>query len=93
MTLSDSLTIDPGKMTVTAGVPVRFVVTNDGALEHDFFIGTDKEQKQREAGTASRARTAFIAVPPGETVELRDLRRAGQDHRRLHHRRATTAAA
>ena len=70
MTLSDSLTIDPGKMSVTAGVPVRFVVTNDGALDHTFFIGTDKEQKTREAGDGEPGTDRFIAVPPGETVEL-----------------------
>ena len=41
-----------------------------GALDHDFFIGTDKEQKQREAGTGEPGKDRFIAVPPGETVEL-----------------------
>jgi uncharacterized cupredoxin-like copper-binding protein len=70
VTLSDSLTIDPRKMSVTVGVPVRFVVTNDGALDHTFFIGSDKEQKVREAGTGEPGKDRFIAVPPGETVEL-----------------------
>jgi len=70
VTLSDSLTIDPAKMSVTAGVPVRFVVTNDGALDHTFFIGTDKEQKTREAGTGEPGKERFISVPPGETVDL-----------------------
>ena len=71
VTLSDSLTIDPDKMSVTAGTPVRFVVTNDGALEHTFFIGTDKEQKTRELGTGEPGKERFIDVPPGETVELK----------------------
>jgi uncharacterized cupredoxin-like copper-binding protein len=70
VTLSDSLTIDPAKMSVAAGVPVRFVVTNDGALDHTFFIGTDKEQKTREAGTGEPGKERFIDVPPGETVDL-----------------------
>ena len=70
VTLSDSLTIDPGKMSVTAGVPVRFVVTNSGALDHTFFIGTDKELKTREAGTGEPGKDRFIAVPPGQTVDL-----------------------
>ncbi len=70
VTLSDSLTIDPAKMTVTAGVPVRFEVTNTGALDHTFFIGTDKEQKTREAGTGEPGKDRFISVPPGQTVDL-----------------------
>ena len=70
VSLADSLTIDPKKMSVTAGVPVRFVVTNDGALDHTFFVGTDKEQKVREAGTGEPGKDRFIAVPPGETVDL-----------------------
>ena len=45
-------------MTVTAGTPVRFVVTNEGALDHDFFIGSDKEQLQRESGTGEPGKTA-----------------------------------
>ncbi len=68
--LADSLTITPGKINVVAGTPVRFVVTNTGALEHTFFIGSDKEQKQREAQTGEPGKNRFITVPPGETVEL-----------------------
>ena len=70
VSLSDGLSIDPGKMSVTAGVPVRFVVTNDGALDHDFFIGTDKEIKTRSEGDGEPGPDRFIAVPPGKTVEL-----------------------
>ncbi len=70
VTLADNLTIEPSKMTVTAGQPVRFVVTNDGALDHDFFVGSDKEQRQRESGTGEPGKDRFIAVPPGETVVL-----------------------
>jgi uncharacterized cupredoxin-like copper-binding protein len=68
--LADDLTIEPAKMTVTAGVPVRFVVSNVGAIDHNFFIGSDKEQLQREAGTGEPGKSRFIEVPPGETVEL-----------------------
>ena len=68
--LADSLTITPGKINVVAGTPVKFVVTNTGALEHTFFIGSDKEQKQREAQTGEPGKNRFITVPPGETVEL-----------------------
>ncbi|MCY7418006.1 MAG: multicopper oxidase domain-containing protein [Chloroflexi bacterium] len=70
VSLEDNLSITPSKMTVTAGTPVKFVVTNDGALEHDFFIGSDKEQKQRESGSAEPGKDRYIVVPPGETVGL-----------------------
>ncbi len=70
VTLADSLTITPSKMSVVAGTPVRFVITNEGALDHTFFIGSDKELKQREAGTGEPGKNRFIAVPPGQTVEL-----------------------
>ncbi len=42
--LADSLTITPGKINVVAGTPVKFVVTNTGALEHTFFIGTTRSR-------------------------------------------------
>jgi uncharacterized cupredoxin-like copper-binding protein len=57
-------------MTVEAGTPVRFVITNEGALEHDFFIGSDREQQQRVAGEGEPGPDRYVAVPPGETVTL-----------------------
>ena len=68
--LADSLTIEPAKMTVFTGTPVRFVVTNTGAVDHDFFIGSDKEQLQRESNSGEPGKSRYIQVPPGETVEL-----------------------
>jgi uncharacterized cupredoxin-like copper-binding protein len=62
--------MDPDRITVFTGSPVRFVVTNVGAVDHDFFIGSDKEQLQRESGAGEPGRSRYIAVPPGETVEL-----------------------
>lgn len=70
VSLLDSLQIKPSKITVKAGTPVRFVITNDGALDHDFFIGSDREQKQREAGEGAPGPDRYVAVAPGETVTL-----------------------
>lgn len=70
VTLLDSMTIEPSRITVEAGKPIRFVITNAGALEHDFFIGSDREQKQRESGEGEPGPDRYIAVPPGETVTL-----------------------
>ncbi len=66
----DSLRIEPERITVAAGTPVRFVVTNAGALEHDFFIGSDREQLQRERGEGEPGPDRYVAVPPGQTVTL-----------------------
>lgn len=70
ITLLDSMAIKPGRITVEAGKPVRFIITNDGALEHDFFIGSDREQKQRESGQGEPGPDRYVAVSPGETVTL-----------------------
>ena len=70
MSLLDSMEIKPGKITVEAGKPVRFVITNEGSLEHDFFIGSDREQKQLSQGEGQPAADRYVAVPPGETVTL-----------------------
>jgi uncharacterized cupredoxin-like copper-binding protein len=70
VSLLDSLSIKPGRITVAAGTPIRFVITNDGALEHDFFIGSDREQKQRESRQGEPGPDRYISVPPGETVTL-----------------------
>ncbi|MEX1169105.1 MAG: hypothetical protein WEE50_03075, partial [Chloroflexota bacterium] len=41
VSLIDTLRIEPSPMTVPAGVPVTFVVTNTGAIEHEFFVGDE----------------------------------------------------
>ena len=35
-------------MTVKAGQPVRFVVTNMGASNHEFYFGTEAAQEEHE---------------------------------------------
>jgi plastocyanin len=70
VTLLDSMQIKPGKMTIEAGKPVRFIISNEGALEHDFFLGSDREQKQRESGQGEPGPDRYVQVPAGETVTL-----------------------
>jgi uncharacterized cupredoxin-like copper-binding protein len=70
VSLLDSMEIEPGRIEVEAGKPVRFIVTNEGALDHDFFIGSDKEQKQRSNGEGEPGPDRYVQVPPGETVTL-----------------------
>jgi uncharacterized cupredoxin-like copper-binding protein len=73
--LTDSMTIEPGAMTVPAGVPVTFVVTNEGFLDHEFYLGDEAAQAAHEAemlemGGMTHDDPEGIAVAPGETKEL-----------------------
>jgi uncharacterized cupredoxin-like copper-binding protein len=75
VSLADTLRIEPSPMTVPAGVPVTFVVTNTGAIEHEFFIGDEAAQADHEAemlemGGMSHDEPAGIALDPSETKEL-----------------------
>lgn len=73
--LTDALRIEPSTMTVPAGVPVTFVITNTGAAEHEFYLGDEAAQAAHEAEMAEMGGMAHdepegIAVDPGETREL-----------------------
>lgn len=35
-------------MTVPAGVPVTFVVTNTGSMDHEFYLGDEGAQAEHE---------------------------------------------
>jgi len=75
VTLSDALKIEPASMTVPAGVPVTFVVTNGGATDHEFYLGdeaaqVEHEKEMAEMGGMNHDEPEGIAVKPGETKEL-----------------------
>ena len=76
VTLTDAFRIEPCTMTVRAGVPVTFVVTNSGAIAHEFFLGDEAAQAahaqemQSMGGTPMHDEPAGIALAPGETKEL-----------------------
>lgn len=73
--LTDALKIEPASMTVPAGVPVTFVVTNSGTADHEFYLGDEAAQAEHEKEMVSMGGMAHdepqgIAVKPGETKEL-----------------------
>ena len=74
VTLSDTLQMEPAAMTVKAGQPVTFVVTNTGAIEHEFYLGDEAMQAEQEAmmqsGEMVHNTPEGITVKPGETMEL-----------------------
>ena len=72
--LVDSFRIEPGDFQVPAGEPVTFVVTNGGALEHEFFVGDEAAQAAHDqemlSGGMAHDEPNGIGVKPGETKEL-----------------------
>ena len=73
--LTDALKMEPATVTVPGGVPVTFVVTNTGALYHEFYVGDEQAQAAREqamtgATTSPPDGQNLIGVKPGQTKEL-----------------------
>ena len=72
--LLDTLRMEPATMTVPAGVPVTFVVTNSGSTDHEFYLGDEGAQAEHEkdmmSGGMPHDEPEGIAVKPGETKEL-----------------------
>ena len=75
VTLNDTLRIEPASMTVPAGVPVTFVVTNSGSIGHEFVLGDEAAQAEHETemggsmGMGDDEEMA-IGLDPGQTKEL-----------------------
>lgn len=75
VTLTDALKIEPASMTVPAGEPIAFVVTNSGTVDHEFYLGDEEaqaehEQEMADMGGMNHDEPEGIAVKPGETKEL-----------------------
>ena len=75
VTLTDALKMEPAAMTVPAGVPVTFVVTNGGATDHEFYLGDEAAQAEHEnemgaMGGMRHDEREGIGLKAGETKEL-----------------------
>ena len=74
VTLTDALRIEPATMTVPVGVPVTFVVTNAGLIDHEFYLGDEAAQAEHDRemamGGMAHDEPAGIGLDPGETKEL-----------------------
>lgn len=69
------LVFDPNLVKVKLGEQIRFVVTNAGQLEHEFFLGSSDEISEHEASMKTmpdmeRNDVNLIRLKPGETKEL-----------------------
>jgi plastocyanin len=62
---------DPAALTVTAGVPVTFVLVNADPIDHEWLIGDDEFHAAHRTGThASHGDVPTeVTVPALETVE------------------------
>lgn len=76
----DTLRFDPDEVTVAVGETVRFVVTNDGEIEHEFVVGDRMVQDEHESAMSmgmgdedahgeGMDPLASIELAPGETAE------------------------
>ena len=75
VTLTDAMRIEPDPMTVRAGTPVTFVVTNTGQIEHELMLGDEAAQAEHELemlepGAMAHDHSYAITVGPGQTREL-----------------------
>jgi uncharacterized cupredoxin-like copper-binding protein len=72
--LTDALRMEPAEMTVKAGQPVTFVVTNTGAIDHEFYLGDEAAQGEQEtmmqSGEMVHDTADGISLAAGETKEL-----------------------
>ena len=72
--LTDALKMEPAEMTVEAGQPVTFVVTNTGAVDHEFYLGDEAMQAEQEqmmqSGQMAHDTAEGISLKPGESKEL-----------------------
>ena len=71
VSMTDELRFDPDEILATAGETVRFEVTNDGEIVHEFLIGDEAAQAQFEeemSGDGVEHTTdAGVSVDPGQT--------------------------
>ena len=83
VTLTDAMKIEPAAIAVPAGVPVTFVVTNTGSLDHEFYLGdeaaqAEHEQEMQSMGGMMHEDPNGISLKAGESKELTHTFTAGE---------------
>ena len=72
--LTDAFAMKPAEMTVKAGQPVTFVVTNTGVIEHEFYLGDEAMQAEQEqemqSGEMVHDKANGVSLKPGEMKEF-----------------------
>ena len=74
VTASDEMGYDPASISVTRGETIRFVVTNEGRMPHEFALGDAASQEEHEkemaGGMMVHDHPFSVHLAPGETKEL-----------------------
>ena len=71
VSMSDELRFEPDQFTVAAGETIRFEVTNDGEIVHEFLLGDEAAQAEFEeemaGGQMHHDSDAGVSVEPGQS--------------------------
>ena len=70
--LTDALKMEPAIISAKVGVPMRFVVTNSGSTDHEFYLGDEAAQMAHEKEMGGMAgmgqdEPGGVGLKPGET--------------------------
>ncbi len=73
--MTDNMRFTPDKLEVKQGETVKFVLKNNGAVMHEFVLGTKKELEEHAAlmvkfPTMEHDEPYMAHVPPGKTGEI-----------------------
>ena len=70
--LTDALKMEPAIISAKVGVPMRFVVTNSGSTDHEFYLGDEVAQMAHEKEMAGMGQDepGGVGLKPGETKTL-----------------------
>jgi uncharacterized cupredoxin-like copper-binding protein len=81
--MNDTFRFEPERIEVTAGETIRFEVSNVGAIVHEFYVGDDAAQVEREREMQSGGMTHHdpngVGVGPGETKAFEMTFAKGED--------------
>ncbi len=74
VTALDPFTYEPASIDVVAGETVRFVVTNEGEIDHEFVVGDiemqEMAEEQMSEGMGDHGQAmASLELEPGDTAE------------------------
>ncbi len=75
VSMADSMRFSPDELTVNAGDVVKFIVSNDGQLKHEFVLGTAESLQEHavlmEKFPGMEHEEPYMAhVDPGKTMEI-----------------------
>ena len=74
-TETGSMLFEPNAINIEHGAVVRFIIKNDGALDHEFFLGSfaevgEHQQWKHKHPDIEHDDPNAVKIPSGETAEL-----------------------